>query len=60
MEETKEKGDVAHAELNDTADVTAWLLEEYKALLNRAGEESAIPLEMFEKLVQEKAGKAKE
>jgi len=40
--------------------VTAWLLEEYKALLNRAGEESAIPLEMFEKLVQEKAGKAKE
>jgi len=47
----KARGDTAVAEASDTKDVTAWLLEEYKALLSKVGEESAIPLDMFAELV---------
>jgi len=40
----------ATVEASGTQEVTQWLLQEYKSLLQRHGEESAVPLELFEQL----------
>jgi len=47
----KLRGEEAKEEATDTKQVTGWLLEEYKALLVRAGEDPAVPIEMFDKLI---------